>query len=292
MRKANILLIGANGYVGSNVYKTLIALGASVTPVDNFSRNDLDKKPNSDILITSYQNLKPAFLDRFTDCLWLAGHSSVAMSLRDEHGALRNNLYDLIAFSNLFRGRLIYASSGSVYSRENAEVSSELSTLNVPTNIYDYTKVSFDNYIKATGKKAIGLRFGTVNGGSARIRKELMINSMALKAMEDGSLWYSNESAARSILFIDDLVRALIAILESDIDGGIFNLASFNMTIGQIASEVARATNCEIKRKPDTPTYNFMMNTEHFEKTFNFAFDGNIEKIIQSILSDHRKTRS
>lgn len=291
MRKANILLIGANGYVGSNVYKTLIGLGASVTPVDNYSRNDLDKQTDSDVLITSYQNLKPEFLDRFTDCLWLAGHSSVQMSFEDEHGALRNNLYDLITFSNLFRGRLIYASSGSVYSRENAEVSSELSTLNVPTNIYDYTKVSFDNYISATSKKAIGLRFGTVNGGSARIRKELMINSMVLKAMEDGSLWCSNGSASRSILFIDDLVRALATILESDIDDGIFNLASFNMTIDQIASEVARFTNCEIKRKPDSPTYNFMMNTEHFEKTFNFAFDGDIEKIIHSILLDHRKTR-
>ena len=34
------------------------------------------------------------FLNQFTDCIWLAGHSSVGSSIKDEHGALRNNLFE------------------------------------------------------------------------------------------------------------------------------------------------------------------------------------------------------
>jgi UDP-glucose 4-epimerase len=282
MAKSKILLIGANGYIGCRVLKELRRTGADVTGIDNYLRADRQQELDPDIVQVSYQNLKPNFLDTFTDCVWLAGHSSVGMSVADEHGALRNNLYDLIDFSNSFRGRLIYASSGSVYSRPIAEASIESSTLMAPSNIYDYTKVAFDNYLSATNKQAVGLRFGTVNGWAERLRKELMLNSMVLSCKENGYLWASNTKAFRPILFIEDLVRAIVAILNSQVAQGIYNLASFNMSIGQIAAEIADELGAEIKYKPDSPTYNFMMDTSSFEKTFDFEFSGTPTAILKS----------
>ena len=179
MSKTKILLIGANGYIGYKLFLSLLENNFEVIGVDNFIRSDGKNKSDKRIFEKSYQELDSIFLSQFTDCIWMAGHSSVKMSIDDENGALKNNLFDLINFVNVFSGRFIYASSGSVYSRVNAEKSREDSTNMVPTNVYDYTKLAFDNYISVTKKNAIGLRFGTVNGHSERLRNELMVNSMA-----------------------------------------------------------------------------------------------------------------
>lgn len=284
----NILIIGANGYIGSVLYKTLKLHQYKTLGVDSLLRNDGDSFFDNVIQKISYQNMSPKFLDQFTDCIWLAGHSSVQLSSLDEQGALRNNLYDLINFSNLFRGRLIYASSGSVYSRINAEKADENFTTHMPNNIYDYTKVSFDNYIAATNAKAVALRFGTVNGFSTRIRNELMINSMVNSSIKNGYLEISNKKNYRSILFIDDLIRGLMNIIDSDVQGGIFNMCSFNASIEEIGEKVAQKMNAKIKYGPDSSTYNFMMDTNKFEKQFDFKFTNDIESIIENLCNNYK----
>ena len=282
----NILIVGANGYIGSLLHKTLKLHQYKIFGVDSFLRNYNSQTIDDDIEKISYQNLSPKFLDQFTDCIWLAGHSSVQMSSQDEQGALRNNLYDLINFSNLFRGRLIYASSGSVYSRDKAEKADENFATLIPNNIYDYTKISFDNYIGASKAKAIALRFGTVNGYSPRMRNELMINSMVNSSIKNGYLEISNKNKFRSILFIEDLIAAVLKIIETDVNDGIFNLCSFNASIEEIGETVAQKMNAKIKNKHDSPTYNFMMDTSKFEKEFNFKFTGDIKKIIDNLYNN------
>lgn len=285
MKKLNVLVIGANGYIGSKIINKLKKTTINWVGIDSLLRSDNNAQAIKIYSENSYQNLKNSYLDEFTDCIWVAGHSSVSMSINDEYGALRNNLFDLINFTNIFRGRLIYASSGSVYSRINAELSKEDSPLFAAANMYDYTKICFDNYIKASNKKnVIGLRFGTVNGGSDRFRGELIINSMTQSAAKNGYLWVSNGGAKRSILFIDDLVNAVIRILESNINTGIYNLCSFNSNILDIANNISDHFKAELILKPDASTYNFMMNTTLFKETFDFEFNGDLSSIIGSII--------
>ncbi len=290
IKKTKILLIGAHGYIGYKLFLSLLKKNYSVVGIDNFIRDKDVESIDSRIIRESYQNLNFKYLDQFTDCVWLAGHSSVKMSMEDENGALKNNLFDLINFSNLFRGRFIYASSGSVYSRQNAEKSTEDSYNILPTNVYDYTKVAFDNYISVTKKNAIGLRFGTVNGYSKRLRDELMINSMLKSSIKNGYLSLMNGEKYRPILFIDELITCIHKILESKINSGIFNLASLNCQIKDIAEEVSSQLNSKIIYATDKPTYNFMMNTKKFEETFNYRFSGSIENIINSFDSDFVNT--
>ena len=129
---------------------------------------------------------------------------------------------------------------------------------------------------------AIGLRFGTVNGHSERLRNELMVNSMAESSIKNGYLTMMNADKYRPILFIDELVECIIKILMSNISTGIFNITSINSKIKNIAEEVSKYLNSDIKYAPDQPTYNFMMSTKKFEDIFNYKFTGNIIKIIDS----------
>jgi len=277
-----ILLIGSEGYIASKLYLSLSVDKFDVYKVDNLSKNG-KKNISKNTIIENYQDLDESFLSEFDNCIWLAGHSSVNDSLSDPNGALNNNFFDFIEFRQKFPNRLIYASSGSVYSRQLPEYCDENSPTMVPDNVYDFTKISFDNYLKSNNKEGVGLRFGTVNGVGKNIKSELMLNSM-VKASKTGQITVMNKKFFRPILWIDDLVRAILAILNSEIQSGIYNLASFNSSIGEMAKEVSSITGADIVDKGESSTYNFMMKTERFEKEFNFEFEGSIKAIVDSLV--------
>ena len=134
-----ILLVGGNGYIGSAVYEKL-KNKFQFYPIDNFFRKCFR---NRFVLNKDYRLLKKHELKRFDMCLWLSGHSSVQQSLPDPFGAIDNNLNGLINLKKIFKGKLIYASSGSVYSQISG-LCKESTPIGDPTNIYDFTKITID----------------------------------------------------------------------------------------------------------------------------------------------------
>ena len=280
-----VLLIGASGYIGSELSKFLLKKNYELTEVDNLRRKSSVSKRSKNFFQVDYQSLDEDFLNSHDDCIWLAGHSSVKDSLDEPKNALNNNFYDLISLREKFKNRLIYASSGSVYSREKAEYSDETSPTMIPNNIYDFTKISFDNYLISSEKKGVGLRFGTVNGVSENMKNELMINSMIKSFKNSGEINIANKEFFRPILWINDLVEAISLILDSKVNSGIYNLASFNTSIGELANEISSITNAKINDVGSSKTYNFMMKTKKFESEFDFRFQGSVFKIVDSLLN-------
>jgi len=287
-----ILVIGGNGYIGSRLMQQLLSLGRAATAVDNFLRPDAIRNASYPIVTSSYQDLDLKMMAQFDDCVWLAGHSSVPQAVNDPKGALRNNFFDLIELRARFRGRLIYASSGSVYSRDKPEECSEESHLANPSNIYDYTKTAFDLYVASQKIDAICLRFGTVNGPSTRLRGELMLNSMVKAGLDLGTVTLRNSRVWRPILSIDDLIRGLLAVIDSDCESGIFNLCSVNLTIGEYANAVAYLTNAKIEVLEDTPTYNFIMSSQKFCDRFGFEFTNNVYPIVETLINFYKQESS
>lgn len=277
-----ILIIGSQGYIGSTLARYLNEKNYNITLVDSLLR---ESSLDNNFIKERYQNLEEDFLGSFSDCLWLAGHSSVAMSQNDSHNALKNNFYDLIEFFNKFRGRFIYASTGSVYSRENVELCNETALLGTPQNTYDFSKLAFDNYLVSHNLSAVTLRFGTVNGVGLNMKQELMINSMVKSYKQDGYIKLNNINFYRPILWIKDLIFSIEKILESDINNQIFNLCSFNSSIGDIGEKVSKYLDCEMQIFDDTPTYNFKMSNKKFRDFFSYEFQGSIEKIVEELVN-------
>jgi len=281
---SSILVIGGNGYIGSRVTDHLHALGRAVTAVGRSPRLDTRGNAPYPIVTSTYQDLDSQFLSNFDDCIWLAGHASVSQSAKDPNGALRNNFFDLIAFRDRFKGRLIFSGSGSVYSRPKPEECTEESHLANPSNIYDFTKMAFDLYLASQGIDAICLRFGTVNGPSSRFRDGPMLNRMVSDALTDGTITVRNAQVWRPVLYIDDLVRGLAAVLDSDCGSGTFNMCSVNLTVREYAEAVAELTGANIVMLEDTPTYNFRMSSQKFCNAFGFEFTGSVYPIIQALI--------
>ena len=259
-----VLILGSNGYIGSRLYERLTLAGLDVWGIDSFRRKGdkliKDEKYNIEV---SYQNLTDEMLSEFNDIVWLAGHASVPESIADPEGAFKNNTIDMISFvSRLNQNqRFIYASSSSIYSGYKDKLAVETDPTYLPINTYDFTKVAFDAYVSSHNVSAIGLRFGTVNGYSRRLRKELIINSMTRSAVMNGVVNLANSEAHRPILALTDLVDGIFAVLCSDVRTGFYNMANFNVNIGELADLIAGHFSVPINRLPNTKAFDFAIDS-------------------------------
>lgn len=290
-----ILVIGGNGYIGSRLfddYKNLY----DVTCIDICWYND----PINNIIKDDYKNLPKDFYKKFDAIILLAAHSSVKMCEGDLSSAFNNNVVNFInLFSKLNSNqKIIYASSSSVYGDVGVKTVTEEYNSFLPHNHYDITKHINDLYAPRFDAQYYGLRFGTVNGYSKIVRNDVMINSMVYSGLVNKEIKLYIKDIIRPILGIGDLSRAIKSILNSNDDKrGIYNLASFNSTAEEIANTVSSTIGVPVieygtdpsnitNSKLQTKCYNFSINSNKFEKTFNFEFKETIKSITEELVAN------
>lgn len=272
----NILIIGGNGYIGSYLKLFLESRGLFV---------DVYGSRNSD-----YNVLTKEFLSAYQYIILLAGHSSVASCDGPLASSWNNNVRN---FSNLVnklstKQKLIYASSSSVYGNKGGKVYNENDVCLNYINNYDITKNALDFVVKdyiANGNNIIGFRFGTVNGPSPIVRTDLMINAMVHSALTENIININNKNISRPILSINDLGRAMLTVINGIFYSGIYNLASFNSTVDEIASVVSKRTKVHVfDHGNNSGVYDFATDTSLFRSVFNFEYTGSIESIIGELI--------
>lgn len=257
-----VLLIGSEGYVGSQLLKN-IAHDVNLVAVD--IKTGMDFMDMSDVALSA-----------FDEILFFAGVSNVADANRQPHRSVAENVvYTLCLLERMAaHTRLIYASTGSLLSNGDSLVANEQRE-----NAYDASKLSFDLVAKYMGKRVVGLRMGTVSGWSPKMRWHLIFNAMNRSAIEEGRVYVTNPDAMRSILFHDDLAERVMEIIEDDSAQGIHPLASYTMSIGELAHEVANVHKVPVEFGVSTGTYSFALpaipqlysiqeRCEHFKRAY------------------------
>lgn len=276
-----ILIIGGEGYIGTHLSKHLSTQGLEV---QTYGNRKLD-----------YNELGREYLSKFSHIVLLAGHSSVQCCLGPLESPWKNNVRN---FKNLIdktdnRQTIIYASSASVYGAKDVRrlyTEDEISIDYV--NNYDLTKVSLDllamKYM-SEGRRLVGLRFGTVNGNSPVIRRDLMINSMVYSAITQGHITITNKHIKRPILSVRDLSRAVESIIKSNTYSNIFNLATFNSTVEDICRIVNEYTKVEIIDNGSTSgSYNFAIDNAKFKVLNKFTYEDNIHSVVESVIDCYK----
>ncbi len=277
-----VLLIGGWGYLGSHLEGVLRAEGHSPFVVDCawFSQGAGDGTS------ADYRSLTREFLDGFDAVVLTAAHSSVPMCQSDPYGAFRNNVGNFVELlSRLRRQKLIYASSSCVYVDTGATPADETTPTGQPCDTLTLTKTVIDLAVQQSDVEFYGLRLGSVNGHAPNLRSDLMINAMVGSALEKGAVMVSNAHLHRPILGIADFGRAVLAILEGPDRRGIYNVSSFNDTIGQIGSLVAERTGTKVHALPDSFTYDFSLATAKFAHAYTFTFAESVETIVDGLVA-------
>jgi nucleoside-diphosphate-sugar epimerase len=286
-----VLILGGAGYIGTRLREVLRKNHfVKTNDICWFSHDETSDSRD-------YQKLSRKELAEFEVVIVLAGHSSVPSC----NGALYSPwLNNVTNFTNLLDkldiGQLvIYASSASVYGNSKpGERHKETNKIFVPVNNYDVTKYALDQQAtiaNLTGKRVIGLRFGTVNGYSANLRVDVMINSMYHSVQNDRGIQVSNSHISRAMLGIEDLCRAVERCIEQPVPG-IYNLSSFNATVGEIAEAVSRKLGAEIVDNGNTANaYDFALDTGLFEQTFDFTFKETPDTILNGLIEHYGESR-
>lgn len=278
MTKMSILIIGSEGYIGSKLVEYLNTQH-DIEKIDIMSRDGED--------VDSVTNV-----DKYNVIIYLAAHSGVRKCIEEPYNALINNVSKFINFTKLLNQdqKFIYMSSASVYGDTNGECVDETRHLSYPHNIYDFTKQVVDEYMAKTDYNYYGLRLGTVNGKSPNTRHDLIINAMVKSAQELGYINVFDQHLNRAMLDIHDLCRLIHTIVNSKKRvPGIYNVSSFNTTVGEIGQCISKVLNVDIKtpvviESETKSSYNFRMNTNKIEKVFDFNFQGTLTSIIDSLL--------
>ena len=274
-----ILIIGGNGYIGTSLYEYLI------------------KKYNVDIMdiewgenvkyVMDYKNITTDIIKEYDTIILLAGNSGVNNST-DMISTFTNNVSNFVnLLSKIEKQKLIYASSASIYGNSD-KFSNEDDNYCESHNQYDLSKKVIDMYAKSSDKHFYGLRFGTVNGFSKKLRNDLVINSMVTSGLKYNELYLYGKDSKRAILSINDLNKAIERIIEyNDINKkGIYNLCSFNTDIESIAQTVSHILNVKIieTNKDVKSNYSFTLDNSKFKNAFNFTFNSTLRSIIEDLL--------
>ena len=297
--KLNVMIVGGSGYIGSRLVQDLREK-YNVINVDI-----TNKRHNNNEMRMHFAQLDQRMLYDVDAVIFLAGYSSVPMCEKSHTtDVITDNVTLFINFVEKIRAaqmltehkiKFIYASSSSVYGSGGLEGKEDLETEFKAMNLYDWTKYCCDSYMKSQEDiQYYGLRFGTVNGYSPNTREDIMINSMVRTAKTKKKIVVTNKKTRRPILAISDLVRAMEAIIDNPNDlRGIYNVASFNSTVEQIAKKVEKITNSRIEyalaTKTNTKPYDFVANTDKFCKAFNFEFKGTVTSITNELLENYKQ---
>ena len=311
----NLLIIGGFGFIGSYLVDKLTKdypeYNITVVDPNYYGMIKFDKSVHC--LKNKIQDLPKTFFTEFNIIILLGGQGS-ASNNKNLLNVIDNNIrnFSYIISNITCNQKFIYASSSSVYGKtDNKEVDENYDSF-IPYNYYDWSKESIDQLTKIELDKnkdlqIYGLRFGTVNGFSRNFRNDVMINSMVYNSIKNGKIFVTNHQINRPILGINDLYNAVMLIIKkgNSNNSGIYNLNSFNSTVGEIGDTVSKIVNVPIKTKTQddkncnsypvinfklsSTAYDFKINSNKFIKEFDFTFNDTLSSITQDILDNFNK---
>jgi nucleoside-diphosphate-sugar epimerase len=296
-----LLIAGGAGYVGSVLIPRLMERGYKVDVVDLFwFGNHLPRQVgilNKDIFHLSVEDLEP-----YDQVIFLAGLSNDPMA---EYSPSKNFVFNAAAPAYLGYiakiakvKRYVYACSCSVYGYTENELYDETRPVS-SSYPYGISKLQGEQAVMQLADdnfSVISLRKGTISGYSPRMRFDLIINTMFKTAMRDRMITVNNPSIWRPILSIEDAATAYIRAVEANQRiSGIFNIASGNYTVGEVADLIKSALeerlglriSLSIKHIQDFR--NYKVSIEKAANVLSFHPSGTVKSIVDNLVDNKQQ---
>jgi nucleoside-diphosphate-sugar epimerase len=271
---SRVLVVGGAGFVGSNLVRALLEHGAGdVLVVDNLLSAERENLPDDERVslvessITDDEVLAGLPEDRdlvFHLATYHGNQSSMADPLADHEN---NTLTTLKLYERIkdFAGirRVVYASAGCTVAEKTFD-SAEATSEDAPVSLwldspYQISKIVgeyYSNYyFSRFGLPAVKARFQNVYGpgevlgaghwrGTVNTVWRNVTPTFIYRALKGDALPVENGGiASRDFIYVDDIVRGLLACATDGEAGGVYNLASgTETTIRELAELVNELT--------------------------------------------------
>lgn len=297
LKDKKILVTGGLGFIGSNLIRKLIGLGAEVTIFDLAKGDDIEDSAK----------LEEVIKKKFDVIYHLAGFSGPSESNKDIKKSFSINTLSTVDLCKLIlehspKAKLIFSSSRLEYGKPKYLPVNEEHPTN-PISAYGLSKLAATQMAIVYNKR-YGLDvtiFRTSNVYGPHKKKQFpgynIINNFIDKAGKGEVLTvYGDGSQERDYIYVDDLVEAFMAVVKNPniSSGQIYNLGygkgiKFKDMITLISNKVGGG---EVKFAPwpksykDVETGSYISDISKIEKQLGFSpkigFEEGIVKTIQA----------
>ncbi len=247
LRDSDCLITGGLGFIGSNLARRLVELGARVTLVDSlipeYGGNLFNISGIEDQVRVNIADVRDEYsmdyLVRERDFIFnLAGQTSHLDSMRDPYSDLEINCRAQLSIleacrKNNPRVKIVYASTRQIYGKPDYLPVDERHLLH-PSDVNGINKMAGEwyhiLYNNVYDIRAVSLRLTNTYGPRMRVKdaRQTFLGIWMRRLVEGAPIEvWGDGKQLRDFNYVDDVVDALLAVATSDAANGyIFNLGS------------------------------------------------------------------
>ena len=257
------IVTGGAGFIGSHLTKFLINNGHDVIVIDDLSRgsmnnlHDIKNKIDFRQLDISNYNSIQNVTEKINGIFHQAALGSVPQSFREPkeyYKVIAIGTENILKLAKKLDCKVVYASSSSVYGNQTKFPVKENAKKN-PLNPYGKAKLAAEKFAEQyakNGVQVIGLRYFNVFGIGQNSNYAGVIPKFIERLVNHQSpIIQGDGNQIRSFTFIDDVVKANICAMQSDIKHAFINIAGKKITsVNELAKIIIRLSGLSLK-----PTY-------------------------------------
>lgn len=232
------IVTGGAGFIGSKIAKLLVNDGNSVTVIDNLHTGKMENLAEIhnkiDFVkadIRNYEDMEKNIID----CDGIFHEAALTLVQESFTKQKEYNEVNVIGTENIFKiaqkknVKVVFASSSSIYGNVN-EIPISESSAKKPINPYGITKLDDEKLAEKFLKKnlqVIGLRYFNVYGIGQTGSYAGVITKFINRLKENKNLIINGDGKQiRDFIFVDDVARANIKAMKSNVKEGFFNIGT------------------------------------------------------------------
>ena len=294
--KQNILITGGSGFIGSNVKKKLSELDFKVLTVGRNKNEDFTLDLTEENLKNIVQDFLPEVICHFASGSNIA---RAAENIDKEYKDTVSSTESLVKTLTKLKSKpvkIIYLSSQAVYGLPNElPVSENHSTK--PITVYGKNKLQAENIIIQSKLDYLIFRVSSVFGPSQDYNKSGVIAKFINKMKKnEPPIVFNSFDLISDLIYIDDLVLAIILSIQCDLKNQILNLGSGKPTtlkqiLGLLYKFFPQAPEAELQISdlyPNKQQKGLYLNIEKVQSHLKWAPQYSVEKGLKKMLKSSK----
>ena len=263
--KKNILITGGAGFIGSHLCKRLLNEGNKIICLDNLftgSENNISNLiDNSDFEFVNHDITKPYYREGIDEIYNLACPASPIHYQINPIKTIKTctiGVINMLGLAKKNNAKILQASTSEVYGDPEIHPQTEMYNGNVniigPRSCYDEGKrcaeTLFMDYHRSHNLNIKIARIFNTYGPNMALNDGRVVSNIILQSLNGENITiYGNGKQTRSFMYIDDLVKGLILLMNSKNNFvGPINLGNPNeITINELALIIRKYTNSNSK---------------------------------------------